>query len=214
MQFIGAREKEKRAAADAEEAREKEKRAVETATLLFEHVESQIRLADTKAQFILAVDTLLLISFPLANRSPLPTQATAFFIIVMSILLASPLASLFFALWAVRPRRMDGLRNLIEETKLPLQTGELYQMSFGRIARLGTPPRENEKDSRFPKFKEIFSELNPQFTRDLILSELYIKAAITEIKYRWLRWSICCLYLALACWVAARVILATNGYLF
>jgi hypothetical protein len=160
-----------------------------TASMLFEHIEGQINLADTKAQLTVAADTLFLaaattlgqgvLADVLNGAAPLVNRAMGALSIVMLALLVF---SLLFALLATRPRLVG--------SKSPT----LYY--FGAIAK--SPHAE--------EYVASFLRQSPQDVTRSLATEIFAKAQIAQRKFVRVRASINCLIAALVAWAAVQLL--------
>lgn len=174
----------------SQQPKQNKKEISRASSLLFEHIEGQINLADTKAQLILAADALLALAFaPLikgaairlfANATPILDRFVALFAIGMFITLV---CSFFFALLVVRP----SLRNR-EPTSL---------MYFGQIAQA------SEKD-----FIETFQTQSLDKLKEAVLTEVHAKARIAKRKFKRIRYSVNFLIAALILWTVVQLLQA------
>jgi len=166
-----------------------ESQLTKTASMLFEHIEGQINLADTKAQLTVAADTLFLAATTTLGRgvladmlnggAPLLNRAMgALNIVVLALLVCS----LLFALIATRPR--------LVVSKMPT----LYY--FGAIT----------KSQSAEEYVAAFLRQSPQEVTRSLATEIYAKSRIAQRKFVRVRVSINCLIAALLVWAAIQVL--------
>lgn len=167
-----------------------EEKVAEMSKLLFDHIQGQINLADTKAQLTLAAGAILAalvlplgkgVAFQLLGSTATIERLTAGIVILMFI---SLLASLYYALVAARPT-----------LQLPEQRRTL--LYFGHIAELS----EEEFISRFLR-------QTPQDINESILSQVWVKAQIANRKFTMIRWSLTFLILTVVLWAMVQLLLA------
>jgi disulfide bond formation protein DsbB len=157
---------------------------------LFDHIEGQIARTDTKAQLIVAADTLLVaatsstkagyIAMLLSTSAATSTRLELLYIIAMFIAAA---LSFYFAARVVRP-----------STK-PLKTVSL--MFFEQIA--------SQEEAAFVRSFEAQSGAS---LLDAVLGEVHAKSRIAREKYRSIRASVDWLTAALIFWAAAELVVA------
>lgn len=166
-----------------------EDRVAGLAAMLFEHIEAQINLADTKAQLTLAADTLLAAAITLSDRGTASklldsTAAVAdrLAACVSILLFVSLILSICLALLAARPtlRPPERSRNLFY---------------FGDIVRL-----------RKQEFTRAFLGQSDSDVTESILAQVYAKAEIATYKFSTIQRSIELLLVALILWGALQVI--------
>ncbi len=161
------------------------------AILLFDHIEGQISLADTKTQFTLAADTLLAAALTLSGRgmaynifdpaAPVGSRVAAG---INLLTLAALVVSIYYAALAARPT-----------LNVPKHSRTLFY--FGHIARLG----ERE-------FLDVFPAQSEVEMREGILVQVHAKSVIANHKFTRARRSISFLILALALWALLQVVVA------
>lgn len=165
---------------------------------LLRHIEGQLSRADTKAQFTLTVDAILMASTTLLGKSIVINSITYTtapsinqLIAVLSILMfTSLLISTVFALLAVMPR-------LTPASRVP---NNLFY--FGTIVQEGEKKiQESEK-----KFIEQFTKQSPEEIRQMVLSEVHGLARIARDKFKWIRMSHYLLFVALVFWAGMQVL--------
>lgn len=165
---------------------------IQLASMLFGHIEDQLTLADTKAQLIIAADTLLAATTAFfLNRDAI----ARFFISTASILdrfigaislllFAGLIISIYFALLAARPMlRLSGQRRSL--------------FYFGHIAKL------SEQD-----FTNEFLGQTALEIRESILAQAHAKAVIANTKYERVRRSIDFFIFGLILWVILQLAIA------
>lgn len=159
------------------------------ATLLFDHIEGQIKAADSKAWLISAANALLANVFKDLGKNMIYTllyasdpfqRISSLFALLMFV---SIVGSIFFALWTVKPT----LKNPVKETFF----------YFGNIKRL------SEQD-----FIQRFHCQQSDKISEALLTEVYTKAAIADRKFQQLNKSLYFFFAALVCWVLAQLTLA------
>jgi len=164
---------------------------LELAKMLFEHIESQINRADTKAQLTLAADALLMSALTLSGKGASFKSLIAMVSIVEKLvaflgllMFISLIISMYFALSVVaRPT-----------LRIPRQHRRVL-FFFRHIAELTED-----------KFIEQFSNQTLDEIRESILSEVYGKALVANRKFVGVRNSINFLILALVLWVAMQAL--------
>jgi hypothetical protein len=157
---------------------------------LFEHIEGQIKLADTKAQLTLAADALLVLAFAslnkgaairlLGNSTPVLDRIAALFTILMFLALV---CSFYYALLVVKPHLRKSQRPTL--------------MYFGQIVQLS----EEEFISNF--LDQSLDQL-----KESVLTEVYAKAKIAKSKFTKVRHSVNFLIVALVLWAVVQLLLA------
>jgi|SRR5262249_27040357 len=160
-----------------------------TVSMLFEQLEGQINLADTKAQLTVAADTLFLAATTALGRgvladvlngaAPPVNRAMG---IVSIVMLALLVFSLLFALLATRPR--------LVVSKIPT----LYY--FGAIA----------KSWSADEYVDTFLRQTPREITRALATEIYAKAQIAQRKFVRVRLSINCLIAALVLWAIVQAL--------
>jgi Family of unknown function (DUF5706) len=168
----------------------KDKELSRASSLLFDHIEGQINLADTKAQLMLAADALLALAFApllksattrlLANSPSVLDFCVASFTIVMFLALVG---SFYCALLVVRPYFRSSQRTTL--------------MYFGHIARSS----EEEFISKF--LAQSLDEL-----KESVLIEVHAKAKIAKRKFERIRHSVDLLIVALVLWTVVQLLQA------
>ncbi len=161
------------------------------AAMLFEHIETQINRADTKAGLILAADTLFATTVAALSKGvvlnlfdsalPILNRVAALFAILMFVAL---LASAFSALMVARP-------------VLRVRDGGNTPFYFGHIVRL------SHQD-----FYDKFCCQSPEQMRESILTEVYAIARIANQKFVRVRTSLDFLIGALSLWAVIQVVMA------
>lgn len=157
---------------------------------LFDHIEGQINLADTKAQLMLAADALLALAFAplikgtairlLTNSTPVLDRLVALFTIAMFLALV---CSFYCALLVVRPYLRSSQH-----------TSFMY---FGQIAQA------SEKD-----FIETFLTQSLDQLKESVLTEVHAKARIARRKFIRIRHSVNFLIVALVLWTVVQLLQA------
>jgi len=188
-----------------------------SAYLLFERIESQIRFADTKAQLTLAADAIVagvvgssltgtIVSSAKAVMRHLldhnaPFLNTDRLVASFTILMFFAIATSFgCSLLAVMPRNLDNLRKKIKERMPKLEY--LSPTTHAQISDL--KPSAEKWKSFIDRFK---SKTTEEFNESL-LSEVYFKSTNVQLKYKWIRRSIRCLFAVLIFWVIVQSLLA------
>ncbi len=161
------------------------------AVMLYEHIEAQINRADTKAQLILAADTLLATTIAalgkgiLADLFGVSTDgAHRMTALLATLMFAALLTSAFYALVVARPilRSHDGGTTLFY---------------FGQIAK------SNSQD-----FIAKFSGLSPVEVKQSLLTEIHAMSEIAKRKFVWVQHSLDFLVAALVLWSLNQVLQA------
>jgi Pycsar effector protein len=164
----------------------------ELAKLLYEHIEGQIARVDTKAQLVLAADTILVVILTsidksivtgiLNNTAPLINKLTSILIISMFIAL---IISIYYTLLVIKP----------EFRSRQKRPSRLY---FGSIAQLG----EEE-------FVEKFLNQSSHDVVTSVLGQVYAKSQVAERKFIVIRNSLNFLFVALILWAVVQFILTS-----
>lgn len=159
------------------------------ATLLFDHIEGQIKSADSKAWLTVAANTLLAnvfkdlntrMVYKLWNSPNFVERVSSFFIVLMFV---SLLGSIFYALWVVKPT-----------LSAPIQQSLFY---FGNI-----------KQQREEDFINKFQKQRLDEICRAILAQVYTKAKIANRKFIYLNNSLYLFFVALLCGALAQFFIA------
>jgi hypothetical protein len=164
---------------------------IELARQLFDHIEKQINLADTKAQLTLAAGAILAaLAFPLGkgtalllfdNAKPLIERLTAGLMLLTFLTL---LLSIVFALAAARPT-----------LRLPQQRSTF--LYFGHIAKMS----EDQFVSSF--LSEPIQEM-----RESVLAQVWAKSQLADRKFTMTRRSLAFLIGAIGLWALSNALIA------
>ena len=154
---------------------------------LLKHIESQVSRTDTKAQFTLTVDALLIssatffgkgVASSLASSSALTAEKLiAVFSIVMFV---SLLISTYLALIVIMPK--------LAPPNIPFNF-----FYFSSILK------SSEKE-----FVNRYKNLDKKELENMLLSEIYALSAIVQNKYKGIRRSHYFILVALGCWAVAQ----------
>lgn len=163
---------------------------ISLAKMLFEHIEGQIKSADSKAWLTIAANGLLAnvfkdlstgMGYKLIN-SPLAVEKLAnFFIILMFIAI---IGSIFYALMVVKP-----------DLTAPTERNLFY---FGNI----------QKKSEVNEFIKNFQSQQLDDIYTSLLAQVYIKAKIVYRKFKNLHKSLYFFFAALVLWGVAQLLIA------
>jgi hypothetical protein len=159
--------------------------------MLYQGLDTQIALADTKAQLIMTANAILIASIAFSRgtfanvlngvASPVDMITTATTLLMALFLVAS----VYFALLATRPRIV------------PPAVGTANLFFFGHIAHM-------DIDS----YTDQFMGMSMQDIKRDVLAQIHAKSAIVERKFRSVRFSLLCLFAGLLLWILTRLILA------
>lgn len=141
--------------------------------LLFDHIENQIKSADSKAWLTLSANAILVSLFISLSKELFTKTLSKELAVVLAILMfASVLGSLFYALMAVKPTLgVSNSRNLFY---------------FGNIQKL---PES--------KFIQEFQSQSPSLVSESLLAEVHTKARIAHRKFMMLNRSLSLFFAAL-----------------
>lgn len=172
---------------DASQTDKKENETQEFGSMLLKHMEGQLNRADSKAQFTLTVDALLLASTTLFGKgiaitildaaSPMIARLAGIFSILMFVAL---LISTIYAILAVIPKLAP-----------PGKVNNLYYY--------GTILNYKERD-----FLHAVRKQHPREMNDMLLSEVYALSSIAQQKFLIVRRSYQCLCVAVGFWLIAQ----------
>ncbi len=159
----------------------------ELTALLFEHIERQSALADSKAQLLVAGETVALAALlPTMKgvglvlfdpRAAIVARVSSALLMLMLVVL---LASLLLAIISVRPR---------------LWTVKLAKPSLTYFAHIA-----NLTESDFVK---AYTGQTPSEIREHMVAQLYGKSRVAVLKYRAVKRSVNCLLVAVVLWAAS-----------
>lgn len=161
----------------------------EMASLLFDHIESQLERADNKAQLILAADTLLAAALTLSGGggvvslfggglTPKEIVAAAAGLLLFLALIIS----IFSAILASKPI-----------LKTPIRDRNLF--FFGHIARFD-----------LDEYTRLFEEQTDAQIREALLAQVYAKSTIAGYKFAWVGRSTNFLIIALLLWAISQML--------
>lgn len=157
------------------------------------NLDTNIGLANTKAQLILGANVLLVGAISLDSgfiRNAVSASSTGETSILKALiivaLLISMLTSIFFALWTARARMVS-------------PTDQYNLFFFGHIGMM----HEKEYISRF-------MDMNLMDIKETILSQIHAKARILRLKFRYTNYSMGFLFLALVLWGTHNIV---DGFL-
>lgn len=169
---------------------DQEEEVTKAAFLLFEHIEGQINLADTKAQLTLAADALLAGTFAvlgkgavsnlLSNTSPILDRLADLSTVLMFLALV---CSFYYALRVINPHLQGSKRFTL--------------MYFGQIAQM------DEDD-----FIDTFRNQSLSDLKASTLAQVHTKAKIAQVKFARASRSVNFLILSLIFWAISQLLLA------
>ncbi len=150
-----------------------ESERIALAKLLFDHIENQIKSADSKAWLTLSANAILVSLFISLSKELFTNPLNKALTVVLAILMfASVLGSLYYALMAVKPTlTVSNPRNL------------LY---FGNIQKLSED-----------KFIQAFQSQSSNVISDSLLAQVHTKARIAHRKFMMLNKSMYLFFAAL-----------------